>query len=315
MGTVNLQIGRPTPDTDKEGVVRAGDAIAGARSNLRRPPHHLVMTRSQDIVHGLLFIMEYSNSRNPQWRKHKRRLSLFFSRHGGLHLLMMLLNAYYNKPAAGRRPGWVFNGLRERIDISERGLRMLINDAVEEGLIELQPIPSEIDRRRRSYRLTPPVIRAWEGLTESLLGSMGEIFEQFDAGALANVDYRNWDPSIPAHDQIDRLPPSHRLRRIKYGRQQVLRSKSGAAIADNVFDLTEDMTFDCSDEVTRTLAELREVANNGELRCSAPWLEGKAAKCRDRCLIGLTKSGHVAIRESANGVAHIEEVAAFRKAR
>ena len=150
-------------------------------------------------------------------REHKRHLSLFFSRHGGLHLLLMLLNAYYNKPAAGRRPGWVFNGLRSRIDISERGLRMLINDAVEERLIELQPIDNEIDRRCRSFRLKPAVIRAWEALTTNMLGSMGEIFEQFDAGALANVDYRKWDPDVPARAQIDRLPRSHRLRRGQQG--------------------------------------------------------------------------------------------------
>lgn len=227
METVNLQIRRTISATGKEGVVRAEDATAEARSDLRHPPPHLVMKRPQDVVHGLLFILEYSNSRTPQWRKHKRHLSLFFSRHGGLHLLMMLLNAYYNKPKAGRRPGWVFNGLRERIDISERGLRMLINDAVEEGLIELQPVVSEIDRRTRSYRLTQRVIRAWEALAESLLGSMGEIFEQFDAGALANANYGKWDPSRPARDQIDRLPPSHRLRRRKLARRQLSGSKSG----------------------------------------------------------------------------------------
>jgi DNA-binding MarR family transcriptional regulator len=211
MAAVDLQIGQPISHMDAADVAQAADEIAGARADLRHPPRHLVMLKPQDVVHALLFIMEYSNSQDPRWWEHKRHLGLFFSRHGGLHLLLMLLNAYYNKPAAGRRPGWVFNGLRERIDISERGLRMLINDAIAEGLIEQQPI--ETDRRCRSYRLMPPVIRAWEALTGSLLGSMRGVFEQFDAGALANVDYRKWDPATPARDQIDRLPPSHRLRR------------------------------------------------------------------------------------------------------
>jgi hypothetical protein len=194
------------------------------RSDPRQSSRPLALARPQDIVHGLLFVLEYSNSHDPRWREHRRHLSLFFSRHGGLHLLLMLLNAYYNKPAAGRRPGWVFNGLHSRIDISERGLRMLINDAVDEGLIELQPIDNENDRRCRSYRLKPGVIRAWEALSGSLLRSMGGVFQQFDAGALANVDYRKWDPARPARDQIDTLPPSHRLRR----RQQALLAKADA---------------------------------------------------------------------------------------
>lgn len=213
MATVDQQIGRPISEVDTRGIVGAAEEHDSACSDLPHAPRHLVTTRPQDIVHCLLFIMEYSNSRDPRWREHRRHLGLFFSRHGGIHLLLMLLNAYYNKPAAGRRPGWVFNGLRERIDISERGLRMLINDAIEEGLIELLPITNEIDRRCRSYRLSPPVIRAWEALTENLMGSMGEVLRQFDAGALANADYRKWDPAIPARAQIELLPPSRRLRK------------------------------------------------------------------------------------------------------
>src|SRR5262245_54234728 len=218
MAAVDFRAGRSMSDMNPASADKR-DGETSTSSARRRSPDGLVMTSPQDVVHGLLFVLEYSNSHDPRMREHKRHLSLFFSRHGGLHLLLMLLNAYYNKPAAGRRPGWVFNGLRSRIDISERGLRMLINDAVEEGLIELQPIDNEIDRRCRSFRLNRAGIRAGEALTTSLLGSMGEIFGQFDAGALANVDYRKWDPDVPARDQIDRLPPSHRLRRRQQGWQ------------------------------------------------------------------------------------------------
>jgi hypothetical protein len=191
-------------------------ASASAQANMRRRGRDtpsIELSKPQDIVHCLLFIIEYCNSADPRWREHKRHLNLFFSRDGGLHLLLMLLNAYYNKPAAGRRPGWVFSGLRERIQISERGLRMLINDAMAEGLIIQLPISEELDRRCRSYRLTPPVIGAWEALTETLRKSIGDVLEHFDAGALANADYRTWDADTPARDQIEKLPPSHRLRR------------------------------------------------------------------------------------------------------
>ncbi len=175
------------------------------------PP--LELSRPQDIVHCLLFIVEYSNSADPRWQQHKRHLNLFFSRDGGLHLLLMLLNAHYNKPAAGRRPGWVFSGMRDRIQISERGLRMLINDAVGEKLIEQLPVTGSLDRRCRSYRLTLPVIEAWEALSDALRTSMRGVLDQFDPGALANVDYRKWDPDVAPRDQADPRPPSHRLRR------------------------------------------------------------------------------------------------------
>jgi hypothetical protein len=70
-----------------------------------------------------------------------------------------------------------------------------------------------MDRRFRSYRLTLPVIAAWQALMDSLGNSIGDVLGEFDAGALANVDYRKWKPESPARTQIDTLPPSHRLRR------------------------------------------------------------------------------------------------------
>jgi DNA-binding MarR family transcriptional regulator len=171
------------------------------------------LSRPQDIVHCLLFIIEYSNSADRKWQAHKRHLSLFLSRAGGLHLLLMLLNAFYNKPVAGRRPGWTFTSMRDRIQISERGLRMLINDAVAEGLIEQLPVAGSLDRRCRSYRLTPQVVEAWGALMAALHKSMSDVLGEFDAGALANTDYRRWNPDVPALDQVEPLPPSHRLRR------------------------------------------------------------------------------------------------------
>jgi hypothetical protein len=213
--TADLQIRIQTPDPPRP--VAPGDeqgprAPAQATQTASNFPT-FELSKPQDIVHCLLFIVEYSNSADPRWQEHKRHLNLFFSRDGGLHLLLMLLNAYYNKPAAGRRPGWVFSGMRDRIQISERGLRMLINDAMGEKLIEQLPITGSLDRRCRSYRLTLPVIEAWEALSAALRTSMRGVLDQFEPGALANVDYRKWDPAVDPSYQVDPRPPSHRLRR------------------------------------------------------------------------------------------------------
>jgi len=89
----------------------------------------------------------------------------------------------------------------------------LINDGIAEGLIEQLPVTPDLDRRCRSYRLTDPVVRAWEALMSALDKSMADILGEFDPGALANTDYRKWDPDRPALEQVAKLPPSHRLRR------------------------------------------------------------------------------------------------------
>jgi hypothetical protein len=214
VANVHLEVQRHVGRAKRRAVAReSADASAPSDQPDVCRTLHVGLNKPQDVVHCLLFIIEYCNSVDPRWQEHKRHLNLFFSRDGGLHLLLMLLNAYYNKPAAGRRPGWVFAGLRDRIKISERGLRMLINDAMAEGLIEQLPIKEEMDRRFRSYRLTLPVIAAWQALMDSLGNSIGDVLGEFDAGALANVDYRKWKPESPARTQIDTLPPSHRLRR------------------------------------------------------------------------------------------------------
>jgi len=163
------------------------------------------------LVHCLLFLLEFSDSPAQDWRKHRKALQFFLSRSGGLHVLMMLLNAYYQKPSAGRRPGWVFCGLRSRIGISERALRMLIRDAMSEGLIELLPRPT--DGRIRSYRLTPRAIEAWEALVRRMESTLPDVMLSFGPDALANVDYRAWNPKRRAAAQIPLRPPSHIVRR------------------------------------------------------------------------------------------------------
>jgi DNA-binding MarR family transcriptional regulator len=174
-----------------------------------QPAFELALSRNSDLIQCLLFVLEFSDTSAKDWQKHKKSLALFFSRGGGLHLLLMLLNAHYNKPATGRRPGWVFSVLQDRIRVSERALRMLLADAVAEGLIV--QIPGVRDRRTRTYCLTPPVIAAWEELSAKLGGALPQILATFAPGFLANVDYRVWDPQQPPEAQVPRRPPSETL--------------------------------------------------------------------------------------------------------
>ena len=191
---------------------------ATAVSPVERPafyhdPHQIDVLDPQEAVHALLFMLEFTSSRRPHLRDRIRCLNFFFTRHCGLHLLLMLLNAYYNKPLAGRRAGWVFSALEHRLGISERGLRILVQDAVAEGLIEQQSIAESSDRRCRSYKLTPQVVSAWETLIETMGKCIAGSLREFDPGSLANVDYREWDPEQPACKQRNDLPPHRRRRR------------------------------------------------------------------------------------------------------
>jgi len=87
---------------------------------------------------------------------------------------------------------------------------MLLNDAVAEGLVICEQ--GKRDRRCRRYRLTPAVVNAWERLIGALGSSLSEVLTEFDAGALANVDYREWNPAIPAALQKRVISPTRRKR-------------------------------------------------------------------------------------------------------
>jgi hypothetical protein len=96
---------------------------------------------------------------------------------------------------------------------------------------------------------------------------------------------------------------------IALGWQIFERSKRGESASGKVYDLTDDMMFQCNDDIDRTLDELREAAKGEEhLRCSASWLEGPTAVNRTRCLVSLARSGGVVIWESMEGVSHHEKV-------
>lgn len=91
----------------------------------------------------------------------------------------------------------------------------------------------------------------------------------------------------------------------KLGFEQVTRSTSGESEAVRVYDLTDDMVFECNDEITRSLAEMREIAGQEGLRCSASWLEPGRGHSLTRCLVGRSKQGHLTIWDSASGVTHM----------
>lgn len=89
----------------------------------------------------------------------------------------------------------------------------------------------------------------------------------------------------------------------------VTRVQKGEVNISRVFDLTDDMVFDCNDGVNRTLAELEAVAGEQGLRCSASWLEPGATN-RERCIVGWSRRhGSAFVWESAQAVTHLAESA------
>lgn len=92
------------------------------------------------------------------------------------------------------------------------------------------------------------------------------------------------------------------------GWQPVEKSQKGESDAVRVYDLTDEMQFDLNTGERVSLLELRELAANadGELRCSASFLEGPAAVNTSRCIVGVSRAGNLTIWESASGVTHSE---------
>lgn len=111
--------------------------------------------------------------------------------------------------------------------------------------------------------------------------------EQFEAIRLAAEDILKADGWTPQ-------PPKSR----------------GGKPGEWVYDLTPDMVFHCNDGRTRTLDQLRRVADNGreDIRCSMAWLEGAQAENATRGIVHLTRSGHVYVHDFG-GASHCEAVA------
>lgn len=91
------------------------------------------------------------------------------------------------------------------------------------------------------------------------------------------------------------------------GFEVMLNSKKGENDATRVYDLTSDMDFNCVDEVSRTLSEMRDLAGTQGMRCSAEWLDGyRGNASKTRCILGQSHSGHMTLWDSATGDTHME---------
>ena len=90
----------------------------------------------------------------------------------------------------------------------------------------------------------------------------------------------------------------------------VAMTEKGENTAQRVYDLADGMVFDVNEgERGVSLLELKALVEAGEegVRVSASWLEGPDPKrSPHRCLVSLTRSGHLAIWDSATGVTHVE---------
>jgi hypothetical protein len=168
----------------------------------------LRVTRAAELVHVVMFMTEFTRAASHKASTHFDALTFFLSRAGGLQLLMLLLNAAYHKPQEGRCAGWPFGVLRARVDISERALRMLLNDAVNEKLVVKTCV--DLDRRYVIYSATTQVIDAWEEMFAAMRTCVGDALDTFSPGMLANVDYGN--ANTGALPQQPRSPVTRHLK-------------------------------------------------------------------------------------------------------
>jgi hypothetical protein len=141
-----------------------------------------------------------------------------------------------------------------------------------------------------------------------------------DNGSVA-VEYR-WEGPSPAEVPLKDLPVLTKAQFYELvdlvdqmlreaGFEPVARSTKGESEAGTVSDLGDyrDKVFDLQDRRQMlSLADLKHVraTEDGEIRCSASWLEGPEAKNTSRCIVGMTHDGRLTIWESASGVTHME---------
>lgn len=186
---------------------------------------------------------------------------------------------------------------------------------------------SEIFSRIHSRRWVAPGSSADAGThsVEIFGGASPRQFGSFGAHTLGDdgrvlVSYE-WDGPSPADTPLGSLPVITKAQAYaiadaaetvleRRGFEPVARSTKGESDAVRTYDLDDTMHFDMADGRRLSLSELRVAAAAEDgLRCSASWLEGATATNTSRCLVSLTRSGHVAVWESASGVTHVEAAA------
>lgn len=164
----------------------------------------LTLRTAADLIHTYMFIHGLLRSHEKRNQPELAALKFFLSRSGGAQLLMALLNAAYNKPPAKRSPGWPFGVLQKLVDISERGLRTLLHDAVEEGHVEKRCF--DLDKRYAVYCLKPSVVATWDMTFRQMSHCLNDVLDHYSHTELANVDYATWDPLHTALEQKRRSP-------------------------------------------------------------------------------------------------------------
>ena len=176
----------------------------GARANPSAKPFQpassvLCLSSPADFVQALMFMNEFGRQGSLVKRRELRPISFFLGRTGGFELLLLLLNAAYQKPAAGRVGGWPFGALLPRINVSERTLRTLLSDLVQAGYVK--KFNFQIDHRYIVYCLERHVIAAWNCLFIELRSHIGSVLDSYSPDTLANIDYSLLDFSRPLCEQ------------------------------------------------------------------------------------------------------------------
>jgi len=139
------------------------------------------------LIHTLLFVLENIQGSRQREDLITSPLRFFIAHKSGLHILLLLLNAHYNKAPVGRMPGWSFGMLFDRVQISNRSLRMLLKDAMSEKLIK--QTPGRRDKRCKVYMLTDDVIVAWEKVAGNWDTNILMKLNSTGCNDLANMNY------------------------------------------------------------------------------------------------------------------------------
>jgi len=229
------------------------------------------------------------------------------------------------------------------VDINDEAMANAIFDMMVDTMPELQGAPwlvrkgkghkfawfmrtSEVFSRLHTRRWVRPGDTADDGThsVEIFGGGSARQFGAFGAhtredDGRVTVEYQWVEGYDPSDTPLDELPALSKEQFVaismvaerimqEAGWEPIKRSTVGESESQRVYDLTNDMTFDCDDWVTRSLADLKLLAALGGpigLRCSASWLEGPIASNRSRCIIGATRNRVLTIWESASGVTHM----------
>jgi hypothetical protein len=158
-------------------------------------------------------------------------------------------------------------------------------------------------------------LEAFGGGHPRQMGSYGaHTMKDDDSGF--EIEYTWADDESPADVRLDALPlipksavlaiaemACEELEKRKWPR--VKHSKSGEVSSRVVYDLTDDMLFDCLDGRQRTLEELSDYATTRNPRCSGSWMGDPTLVNRTRCLISTDHEGVVTVLETASWERHM----------